>query len=111
MAQSLSHEIFGIGYNLIDQASGIGHLGYWLGQEYIGKGIMTKAVKDLIRLGFEHWPMQKVEIRCAVKNRKSRAIPERLGFTNEGTIRSAEKVYDRYNDHVVYGMLKDELSF
>ncbi len=66
---------------------------------------MTEAVKDLIRLGFKHWPMQKIEIRCAVKNSKSRAIPERLGFTNEGTIRRAEKVYDRYNDHVVYGIL------
>ena len=60
-----------LGYNLIDQANGIGHIGYWLGHEYTGKGIMTEAVKDLIRLGFKHWPIQKVEIRCAVENQLS----------------------------------------
>ncbi len=98
-----------LGYNLLDHVNGIGHIGYWLGQEYTGKGIMTRAVQDLIALGFSNWAIQKVEIRCAVGNTKSRAIPERLGFTNEGTIRNAEKVYDQYYDHIVYGQLKDEM--
>jgi ribosomal-protein-serine acetyltransferase len=91
------------------RANGIGHIGYWLGQEFTGKGIMTLAVKDLICQGFKNWPLQKVEIRCAVGNKKSRAIPERLGFQNEGTLRNAEKVYDKYNDHIVYGKLKEEI--
>lgn len=34
--------------------------------------------------------------------------PERLEFKNEGIIRSAEKVYDKYLDHVVYGLLKND---
>jgi ribosomal-protein-serine acetyltransferase len=103
-------EIAGVlGYNLLDRANGIGHIGYWLGQEFTGKGIMTLAVKDLICQGFKNWPLQKVEIRCAVGNKKSRAIPERLGFQNEGTLRNAEKVYDKYNDHIVYGKLKEEI--
>ncbi|MCG8634647.1 MAG: GNAT family N-acetyltransferase, partial [Desulfobacterales bacterium] len=88
-----------LGYNQIDPVNGTGHIGYWLGREYTGRGIMTSAVRDLIGLGFENWPLQRVEIRCAVENHKSRAIPERLGFKNEGTIRRAEKVYDTYNDH------------
>jgi ribosomal-protein-serine acetyltransferase len=37
---------------------------------------------------------------------KSRAIPERLGFSNEGVIRNAELVYGKYLDHVVYGLIK-----
>jgi ribosomal-protein-serine acetyltransferase len=97
-----------LGYHLLDTLNGVGHIGYWLGAEYAGKGIMTAAVKDLIYLGFENWPIRKVEIRCAVENIKSRAIPERLGFKNEGTIRNAEKIYDKYYDHVVYGKLKEE---
>jgi ribosomal-protein-serine acetyltransferase len=36
---------------------------------------------------------------------KSRAIPKRLGFMNEGTIRRAEKVYENWYDHIVYGKL------
>lgn len=97
-----------LGFNLMDQVNGIGHIGYWLGQEYTGKGIMTIAVRDLLHQGFVNWQLQRMEIRCAVDNSKSRAIPERLGFILEGTIRRAEKVYESYNDHAVYGLLKDE---
>ena len=97
------------GFNCLDKINGIGHIGYWLGKEYTGNGIMTLVVKDLINQGFKYYSLQRVEIRCAVGNAKSRAIPERLDFQNEGTIRRAEKVYEIHNDHVVYGMLKGEL--
>ncbi|MCD4820379.1 MAG: GNAT family N-acetyltransferase [Candidatus Cloacimonetes bacterium] len=97
-------------FNKIDHANGIGHIGYWLAKDYNGHGIMTQVVTDLIKLGFEYYSMQKVEIHCAVKNIPSRAIPERLGFKNEGVIRQAEKLYDRYVDHVVYGLLRDEFK-
>ncbi len=111
MHQSLFYQdrIAGVlGFNLIDQANGIGHLGYWLGEEFTGKGLMTTAVRDLIHQGLSNWQLQRIEIRCAVNNHKSRAIPERLGFKKEGTLRRAEKVYESYNDHVVYGLLKEE---
>ncbi len=69
---------------------------------------MTKTVKALMHYAFEELQLNKVEIRAAVGNVKSRAIPERLNFTIEGTIRDAEWLYDRYVDHVVYGMLVKE---
>jgi ribosomal-protein-serine acetyltransferase len=97
-----------VGFNCIDQTNEIGHLGYWLGKEYTGKGIMSLVTADLINIGFNEFPIQKIEIRCATTNFKSRAIPERLGFKNEGTLRKAEKVYDKYFDMVVYGLLKNE---
>ena len=99
-----------LGYNQIDQVNGIGYIGYWLGREYTGKGIMTPAVRDLIALGFEYLELQRIDIRCAQGNHKSRAIPERLGFQKEGLIRKAEKVYDGYLDLVVYGMLAEDFQ-
>lgn len=95
-----------MGYNQIDHINNIGHIGYWLGQEYNGKGIMTKSVRELIEIGHSYYSLHRFEIRCAVKNSRSRAIPERLGYKNKGIIRQAEKVYDNYFDHVVYGLLK-----
>jgi ribosomal-protein-serine acetyltransferase len=97
-----------LGFNEIDQAHRIGYIGYWLGQEFTGLGIMTKSVSDLIHQGFIDWELQRLEIRCAVDNVKSRAIPERLGFRNEGIIRRAEKVNSNYYDHVVYGLRNEE---
>jgi ribosomal-protein-serine acetyltransferase len=97
-----------LGYNQLDKINGIGHAGYWLGEQYTGNGIMTKAVIELIHLGFEYWPIQKIEIHCADNNLKSRAIPEKLGFQNEGTIRRIAKVYGTHQDHVIYGLLREE---
>ena len=94
-----------VGYNEIDRANQIGHIGYWLGEEFNGKGIMTECVKDLIKVGEEFMSLQRIDIRCAVENHKSRAIPERLGFKNEGTLKRAEKVNGNWYDHVVYGLV------
>jgi ribosomal-protein-serine acetyltransferase len=99
-----------LGYNQIDRGNGIGVIGYWLAEEFNGNGIMTLAVKDLISLGFEYFQLQKVEIACAVGNLKSRAIPERLGFKNEGTLRRTEKVGGGYLDMVIYGLLREEFK-
>ncbi len=100
-----------LGYNRIDQVNGVGHIGYWLGQEHNGNGIMTESVRELIELGYDYYSLNRIEIRCAADNRKSRAIPERLGFEQEGIIRRAGKLYGRYQDHVVYGLLKKENAY
>ncbi len=100
-----------LGYNRIDSQNKTGHIGYWLGSEFQGKGIMTACVRELIKIGVEYFALKRFEIRCAVENKKSRAIPERLGFTNEGTLRKAEKVCDNWYDHVIYSKLAKEIDF
>ena len=102
-------EIVGIsGFNTINPSNKIAAIGYWLSEGAQGHGIMTKTVKALLQYAFVVLQLNKVEIRAAEGNAKSRAIPERLGFTMEGTIRAAEWLYDHYVNHVVYGMLASE---
>jgi ribosomal-protein-serine acetyltransferase len=93
------------GFNQIDSTNKIGYIGYWLGEKYNGQGIMTKVVSDLITIARDDLGLHKVDIRCATENNKSRAIPERLGFSHEGTLKKAEKVYDRWVDHEIYGLV------
>ena len=81
-----------VGFNLIDRDNNIGHLGYWLGEEYNGKGIMTKSVREVIKVRFNYYSLQRIDVRCAVENSRSRAIPQRLNFQQEGIIRRAEKL-------------------
>lgn len=83
-------------------------IGYWLGEEFYGKGTMTKAVKGLLKHSFEDLQLNCVEIAAAVENKKSRAIPERLGFKEEGVLRQREWLYDRFVDHAVYSILSSE---
>jgi ribosomal-protein-serine acetyltransferase len=102
-------QIVGVaGYNLIDWTNKIAYIGYWLGKQYQGNGIMTRVAKALTDYAINELNIHKVEIRAAVKNKNSRGIPERIGFVNEGCIRQAEWLYDHYVDHVVYGMLAEE---
>lgn len=95
-------------FNSFDWSSRIGQIGYFLGEEFQGHGIMTKVVRALMDIGFKEFRLNKIEIRAATENVKSRKIPERLGFTEEGTLRQVQWLYDHFVDHVVYGMLKDE---
>lgn len=102
-------ELAGIaGFNEVNEAKQTAYIGYWLDVEYQGKGIMTRVVKALTDYALTERGLNKVEIRAAVGNGKSRNIPIRLGFTEEGVIRQAEWLYDHFVDHVVYGMLKSE---
>ncbi|WP_102401783.1 GNAT family N-acetyltransferase [Haloimpatiens massiliensis] len=97
-----------IGYYNVDKSRGAVSIGYWLGQEYQGKGIMTKALKVFLDYGFKEMELNKIEITIAEENLKSRALPKKYGFTEEGIIRDAEWLNDRYVNHILYGLLKRE---
>ncbi|MBC2607737.1 GNAT family N-acetyltransferase [Pelagicoccus albus] len=90
------------GFNTIDAESKTGKIGYWLGEEFNGLGIMTRAVNELAQIGKELFKLQTLEIRCAPGNSKSKAIPLRLGYKFAGIIPAAEQLYERVVDHEVY---------
>jgi ribosomal-protein-serine acetyltransferase len=105
------HKLVGItGYQPIDPVNGIGEIGYWLSQSHQGQGIMTKCNQAVVRAGFEELGLNKIEIRCATGNLRSRAMAERLGFVEEGVLRQRQWLYDHHVDHVVYSMLKWEFN-
>lgn len=97
-----------IGQHGIDWNNRATSLGYWLAEHLQGQGIMTRACRAHIEHAFGALNLHRIEIRCAVGNTKSRAIPERLGFRSEGIARDAEWLYDHYVDLVVYGLLVTE---
>ncbi|MBD3922154.1 GNAT family N-acetyltransferase [Paenibacillus sp. PR3] len=97
-----------IGYLYIDQDNRKTEIGYWLGQEYEGRGIITRAIQVLIQYAFSRLNMNKIEIGAASTNTRSRAIPERLGFQCEGEIRDYEFMNGQYLNRVIYGLLASE---
>ncbi|MEK3808106.1 GNAT family protein [Bacillus sp. FSL H8-0547] len=97
-----------IGFLYLDWEARKTEIGYWLGDEFTGKGLAIKSVTQLIEHAFSDLNLRKVEINAASKNLKSRSIPERLGFTQEGVIRSYEYLNEEFHDRVTYGLLKEE---
>jgi len=96
------------GFHPIDWANRNVALGYWIAREAQGKGLVTAAVRALLRVSFRHYELHRVEIQCATGNRKSCAIARRLGFRREGVLRGVQKLGEDYNDTVVYSMLDSE---
>jgi ribosomal-protein-serine acetyltransferase len=104
-------QIVGVaGFHSIDWTNRNTSLGYWLAEHAQGKGTMTTVVRALIDHAFIEWNLHRIEIHCAPANHRSRAIPERLGFREEGTLRDTELINRQYLDSVVYGVLEEEWS-
>jgi ribosomal-protein-serine acetyltransferase len=93
------------GFHRIDWPNRATTIGYWLAARHQGRGVMTEAVRALVDYAFGERKLHRVEISAAVGNARSRAIPERLGFREEGVRRDAERHGERYLDLVVYAML------
>ena len=55
---------------------------------------MVEAAKGITDFAFSELKANRVEIRCDSLNKKSRAIPEKLGFKLEGTLESASLAVD-----------------
>jgi len=94
-----------VGFLSVDQNHRSTSIGYWLAKDHQGRAIMTEAVKALTRHAFDVWKLNRVEIRVAVGNRRSAAIPQRLGFVEEGVLRQAQRHGDTFKDIAVYSML------
>ncbi|QQE78331.1 GNAT family N-acetyltransferase [Alicyclobacillus sp. SO9] len=92
----------------ISKANRSASIGYWISKEYEAKGIMTKCCKAMIDYGFRELDLNRIEIRAIKENIRSRAIPERLGFKLEGTLRQDVQLYDAMADTIVYGLLAQE---
>ena len=92
-------------YDRIDWSNRAALIGFWLGKSFQGRGIMTRTCSALIDLAFNELSLNRVEISCALENRRCRLVAERLGFGQEGISRQREWLYDHFVDIVSYGML------
>jgi RimJ/RimL family protein N-acetyltransferase len=76
------------GLHRIDWAVPKFEIGYWIDTRNSGKGYITEATKAITSFAFNELKAKRVEIRCDTRNIRSRAIPEKLGFTLEGILRN-----------------------
>lgn len=95
-----------IGFHSMNRSIKEVSIGYWLDEKFTGKGIMTEACRVFVDYAFDIYKLNRVEIRCAIDNEKSRAIPERLGFVQEGILRDGNFSNNTFSDCVVYSMLE-----
>lgn len=84
-----------------------GSLGYWMGQPFARQGYMTAAVRALIPFAFSTLRLHRLEAACIPTNVASIRLLEKTGFVREGYARDYLCINGVWQDHLLYGRLKD----
>ncbi len=94
--------------NIRQGVSRSGHIGYWIGQKYAGKGYMVDALDLLAGHAFDTMRLHRIEAACIPDNRRSVRVLEKAGFTREGLLRSYLKINGDWQDHYLYSLIADD---
>jgi ribosomal-protein-alanine N-acetyltransferase len=81
-------------------------VGFVLSREYWGRGLMSEAVRAILRFGFERMNLNRIEARCIAENAASARVMEKAGMVYEGTLRQREYIKGAYRDIKLYAILK-----
>ena len=84
-------------------------IGYWIRASRAGEGLGTEATAALTRAAFELTDVERIEIRCDPANDRSRAIPRKLGYTEEAILRRRLH-YPEPRDVVVYSLFREDFA-
>lgn len=83
-------------------------IGYWIRSDRTGRGYATELSAALTRVGFEVHGVSRMELRIAVGNVQSSAVPRKLGYELEATLRKRIPLPgDRVGDSEVWTMFRD----
>jgi ribosomal-protein-alanine N-acetyltransferase len=95
--------------NIRHGVSQSGHIGYWIGERYAGRGLMTDAVGVLVRFAFDRLQLHRVEAACIPDNIRSIRVLEKAGFRREGLLRSYLRINGAWQDHYLYARIIDDV--
>ncbi|MDZ7785021.1 MAG: GNAT family N-acetyltransferase [Halioglobus sp.] len=94
------------GFHHIDNGNKIGAIGYWLGQMYSGKGIMTKSVEALVKTGFREYKLNRIEITCRNWQYEKPKRFQSVWDLNLKVFCESVRIFTaKHVDHAVYSML------
>ena len=97
-----------IGLNSIDYENRSCGVGYWVSEEFAGKGIATRCCSRLIDHCFNDLNLHRFVLEAAIENIASCRVAEKLGLRLEGVIKDREWLYDRFLDANLYAVTKPE---
>lgn len=79
-------------------------LGYWLGQPFWGNGIISKAIPEIVKYGFDTFDIQRIYARPYGHNIASQKALEKNGFVLEAHIKQNLYKNDEYVDELIYAI-------
>jgi ribosomal-protein-serine acetyltransferase len=96
----------GCGVNQINSIHRFGNLGYWVRTSATGHGVASEAVRQAAEFAFRSTNLVRLEIVCAVENRRSQRVAERAGAVREGVLRNRLQLHGKAVDVVMYSLIR-----
>lgn len=87
-----------------------GEMGYWLGRAFWGRGYATEAARELVRYGFENLNLQRIAAMHFPRNTASKKVLLKIGMKREGMLRQYARKDGRFEDLIVYSVLRGEAA-
>ena len=82
-------------------------IGYWIGKPYWGQGYATEAARAIVDFGFQTLGLNRIYATHFAENPASGRVMQKVGMTYEGLMRQATFKDGRFQDHVLYAILRE----
>jgi ribosomal-protein-alanine N-acetyltransferase len=82
--------------------------GYWVGRRYARYGYMTETVHGACGFVFDQLSLHRIEAACLPTNDASQGVLRKSGFRYEGLAKRYLKIHGRWQDHVLFALLREE---
>jgi ribosomal-protein-alanine N-acetyltransferase len=96
------------GYGWWSPAHARAEIGYALSRKFWNRGLMTEALREVIKFGFEIMRLNRIEARCFLTNHASEKVMQKVGMKFEGIQREGLFAKGEYQDLKVYSLLRKE---
>ncbi|WP_244542327.1 GNAT family N-acetyltransferase [Devosia psychrophila] len=93
--------------NIRRRAAQFVNLGYWMGQQFAGKGLMSEAVAASLPFVFDTLDLHRIHAAFLPGNVPSRRVLEKNHFVEEGFSESYLQIDGRWEDHVLFGLTRE----
>ena len=108
----LNGEVIGsIGvHQLADIYSKSAEIGYWIAEDFWGKGIVPLAIKEMLKYGFETFDIERIFARTTHTNLASQQVLKKSGFIFEAALKDTIFKNGEYFDEFIFGFRKHQLG-
>lgn len=95
----------------IDHKNKQAEIGYWISEDFQGRGIITKCVKKIVSIAFTELNIHKLIILTEKENKKSLFVAERAGFVQEGILKNHRTYNNEAKDFIIYSQYSNNFIF
>lgn len=86
----------------------IAEFGFAISSKYWNRGLMTEALKEIVKFGFETMRLNRIEAKCYPENIASEKVMLKCGLHLEGVLRESVLIKGKFRDLKLFSILRSE---